>query len=130
MGDRSQVAIKSDTNGSKVYLYGHWIGSDIYGAVARALVDVPGRHTDPEYLARAIFCRMVRADDLLSETGYGIGTRAHSDIEHYIPVLDCQKCRVEWETPEWGHNQQEDEPEPCTFDQFIKRQKAGKYEHL
>lgn len=96
MGDRSQVCITSGD--SKVYLYSHCGGASIYGAAARGMRRAPDRLNDQEYLARVIFCDMVRGD-INGSTGYGIGTSAHGDIEHPIPVLDCDSQMVEWEWP-------------------------------
>ena len=127
MGDRSQVAIKQH-DGSKVYLYGHWIGADIYKTVAEGLRAFPMRTPDSEYLARIIFSRMV-VSDLMGETGFGISTSAHQDIEHVIPVLDCAKGLVEWEQPAWDHNQRE-LPQPVSFKTFCAEAEAGKYNEL
>lgn len=124
MGDRAQVCIKDGED--RVYLYGHWSGTGIYKAAAKALRRVPGRWTDSEYLARAIFCEMVR-DDIDGETGYGIGLHQHGDIEHAIPVFDCETRQVTWESHDGepvapGNN--------CAFVDFASRALAGHFNNL
>ena len=94
MGDRSQVCIKK--RDSRVYLYSHWGGEDVYAQAAKAMKRAPWRLHDAEYLARCIFCDMVR-DDMDETTGFGIGTYIHGDVEHPVPVLDCGTQIVSWE---------------------------------
>lgn len=129
MGDRAQVAIKG--NGSSgVYLYGHWIGSDIYKATARALKRVPGRHNDNEYLARAVFCEMISTDGeraLLEETGFGIGTTQHRDVEHAIPILDCKTEMISFKKAPYSRGEL---PEPMSFAEFQIRALAGEFDEL
>ena len=83
MGDRAQVLIK-DTG---VYLYTHWGGSKLPEVVTNAIRRLE-RWNDPEYLARIIFCEMIK-DDVGGETGYGIGTAQHGDIWRVVEV-DCE----------------------------------------
>lgn len=94
MGDRSQIAIKQDGK-NRVYLYGHWLGNPTE-VLRSALIRGKGRWTDTEYLTRIIFCEMVKGHEM-DETGFGIGTEKHGDIEHPIPVLDCDKQTISWE---------------------------------
>ena len=86
MGTRAQVFMKDEG----VYLYQHWSGNDLMDTVIRAVnSDVGrGRQDDPEYLARIIFCEMVK-DDIAGETGYGIGNTQYADIE-YLVTVDCK----------------------------------------
>lgn len=130
MGDRAQVCIKDGTDDRKVYLYGHWIGATIYKAAAEALARVPSRHGDAAYLARAVFCDMLKTtgeDALTGETGFGIMTDAAGDVEHAIPVLDCATLTVEWEPAAYGRSLL---PAPMTFQQFIEGAKAGAFNNL
>lgn len=72
MGDRANILMKS--NGSwdtGVYLYTHWDGTDLPATLQAALIRAEDRWMDDAYLARVIFCEMVRTD-LLGTTGYGI----------------------------------------------------------
>ena len=90
MGTRAQCLIKQEG----VYLYQHWDGGDLMNTVVKA-VNSPngkGRHSDPEYLARIIFCQMVK-NNIDGETGYGIGTEQHSDIA-YLVTVDCDKRTI------------------------------------
>lgn len=125
MGDRAQVAIK-DSSG-KVYLYGHWIGADIYKAAAHAIKKYPGRSSDSEYFARIVFDEM--KGDNIGETGFGIGLSAHGDVEHMIPVMDCERGVVSWEMPEWKHNKKPAPPE-MDFAQFANLALTGHFDSL
>ena len=120
MGDRAQVAIKKGAD--KVYLYGHWIGSDIYPAIGRALKRAPARHRDSEYLARIVLDEMKGNDR--EETGFGIGVAKHGDIEHAIPVLDCASEKVSFEPGSYSPKTPASE---YTFDEFSKRALAGDF---
>jgi hypothetical protein len=90
MGTRAQCLIKDEG----VYLYQHWDGYDLMNTVVSAVnSDVgKGRHSDPEYLTRIIFCEMVK-DDINGETGFGIGKQEHGDIE-YLVTVDCKKKTI------------------------------------
>lgn len=92
MGARAQVLME-DTG---VYLYTHW-GADSIADDVRAAVNSPqgqGRLHDPEYLARIIFERMI-GDDRNTETGFGIGTEIHGDIEVLVRVSNGGRITVE-----------------------------------
>lgn len=88
MGCRAQVHIK-DTN---VYLYTHWNGNTLADMVRRAIIRGYERSDDPEYLARIIFCEMVKGD-IDGTTGYGIGTTPNADNEWLIEV-SCRNQTV------------------------------------
>jgi len=87
MGDRGQVLMVDE----KVYLYTHWNATELVETVRRALARKQ-RWDDPEYLARIIFCEMVK-DDVKGETGFGIGTEGHGDIWRQISI-DCESQKV------------------------------------
>lgn len=72
MGDRANVIIKDGK--STVYLYTHWAGSDLPETVERALSRArKAKSTDDgPYLARVIFCEMIREDGIDGTRGYGI----------------------------------------------------------
>ena len=80
MGDRGQVFIEDE----KVYLYTHWGASELIKTVQKA-IGRKQRWSDPEYLARMIFCEMVKGDEK-GATGFGIGLTEHSDIWRLIKV--------------------------------------------
>lgn len=125
MGDRSQVCIKEGK--SKVYLYGHWSGTAIYRAAAEGVKAYPERNSDSEYFARIVFCRMVGAEELMDETGYGIGTRPHGDTEHAIPVFDCETETVAWEP---GAASRSVSSNSYTFAEWADAALAGKFDAL
>lgn len=87
MGDRGQVCIREhgDADGAGVWLYTHNYGEALAGIVASALAR-SGRR-DAEYLARIVFCEMVRGD-LDGELGYGIGTAEQGDLNNPVVTLE------------------------------------------
>lgn len=90
MGDRAMVKIKDNEGG--VYLYTHWRGSELADVVQTALARKI-RWDDSEYLARIVFDAMT-AGHQGEETGYGIASGPHSDLEHPLIVLNTQDGRV------------------------------------
>lgn len=83
MGDRGQIRVRD--GGSEVILYTHWGASDLETTLASALKRGCSRWNDCSYLARIIFCEMVR-DDIEGLTGFGIQTRSSTDSEKDIVV--------------------------------------------
>lgn len=72
MGDRGNVVIKDGP--STVYLYSHWGGSRLPKTVADALEGGGlSRIDDGPYLARIIFCEMIK-NNVSGTTGYGISS--------------------------------------------------------
>lgn len=69
MGDRRNVIIK-DGRGVGVALYTHWCGTELPEIIKTALARRQ-RWDDTAYLARIIFCQMVKGSED-DETGYGI----------------------------------------------------------
>lgn len=88
MGCRAQVKIE-DTG---VYLYTHWDGHVIADTVFHAIARYE-RWGDPDYLARIIFCEMVK-DNIDGSTGYGISTAENGDNERLVKV-SCRNRTVE-----------------------------------
>ncbi len=87
MGNRGQVLIEDE----KIYLYTHWGAEDIVSDVSMAL----SRHQrwdDPEYLARIIFDEL-SGNEKGEETGFGIGTSQHTDIEKLV-IVNCGDKKV------------------------------------
>lgn len=97
MGARAQVKIEDEG----VFLYTHWGSGEIEDDVRKAL-QRRQRWTDPEYLARIIFSQMTKGQEE-GETGFGIGTSQHGDIDVLI-TLNCstQTIKVQdiWEKTE------------------------------
>lgn len=82
MGDRGNIFVA----GADVYLYTHWTGSDLGPIVRAALKRGQDRWNDDQYLARIVFCEMVKGD-LLGTTSFGIAATV-GDNNHPIIVLD------------------------------------------
>lgn len=95
MGDRANVYIK-DSATEGVFLYTHWGGDELPEVVREALDSDAGRGrwNDGSYLARIVFCRMVKGDEA-SATGYGISSRlGDNTVGRPIIVLDPDKQRI------------------------------------
>ncbi len=90
MGDRANVAIKQP-DGTAVYLYTHWGGSELALTVQKALAK-RWRWDDGAYLARIVFDAMSDGNHG-NETGFGISTGI-CDNEHPIVVLDPRGLKV------------------------------------
>ena len=93
MGARAQVKIE-DTG---VYLYTHWGSGEIEDDVINAITsdEGRGRWRDAEYLTRIIFDFM-KYEGCDMETGFGIGTEAHYDLDFDPIVVNCSKKVVYW----------------------------------
>ena len=70
MGDRANVFMKGYQEEPGVFMYTHWSGYDLPVTVQRAL-QKRWRWSDPQYLARIIFCEMIKGQED-RETGYGL----------------------------------------------------------
>lgn len=93
MGDRGNIVIKQrQPEGSYLYFYTHWNGSEIAETVQNALKRGKERWDDEQYLARIIFCEMIK-DDVMATDGYGIST-SMGDNEHDFIVVDVDKQTV------------------------------------
>ena len=84
MGDRGQVRLVSEGS-PDIYLYTHWGASSLAEVVADAMNRGKGRWSDDEYLNRIIFSEMIK-DDVMSDTGFGIGTSQHGDVWRIVTV--------------------------------------------
>lgn len=107
MGTRAQVKIE-DTG---VYLYQHWDGDNLKNIVKTAMKK-KWRWNDEEYLTRIIFSEMIK-DHLIEETGYGIGTDEHCDLD-YLIIINCEKQTIKI-LEIWNN-----EEKKYSFDEFIK----------
>lgn len=95
MGDRGNIVIKQndrDQSAPYLYFYTHWSGSDIPQIVQSALKRGKDRWDDEQYLARVVFCELVK-DCAMDTDGYGISTYM-GDNEHDFIVLDAKKQTV------------------------------------
>ena len=76
---------------SPVVLYTHW-GADEMFRDLKEVLSRKKRWSDPAYLSRMIFSKMIR-HDIDGETGYGIQTCNISDAEQEI-LVDCDRQEV------------------------------------
>ncbi len=87
MGDRGNVVMKYE-NGGKIYFYTHWSGSRLKEIVKYALIRGKDKWNDEQYLARIVFCEMIK-DDVLDTTGFGISPYIGDGAETVI--IDLKK---------------------------------------
>lgn len=116
MGDRGQIKIGG------VYLYTHWGGYNIKNILQRAL-NKRWRWDDEEYLARIIFESMIERERG-TETGYGIGTAMHGDLNHPLLEVDTKRQRVIERKTVWDYEEKIEKPLEITewsFEDFIKQ---------
>jgi hypothetical protein len=90
MGDRANVYIREAEN-LGVYLYTHWGGTELPEVVRVALARKE-RWDDAPYLARIVFCEMVKGSES-DPTGYGISASL-CDNSYPIIVLDTATQQV------------------------------------
>jgi hypothetical protein len=79
-------------HGVDIYLYTHWGGAELPLTLQSALRRRQ-RWDDDAYLARIIFCEMVKGDEA-GETGFGIAPHPQ-DNQHDWLVVDAANQRVE-----------------------------------
>jgi hypothetical protein len=116
MGDRGNIVIRYE-DGSDIYFYSHWGGTELPRTLAEALNSTAGRArwNDEPYLARIIFDHVTGLEG--GETGYGISPYL-TDNEHPILLVNVNAQRVERHngdgvgTPE----------KTWTFEEFIAEQ--------
>lgn len=92
MGDRAQVKFV-DNDGKEIWFYSHWGGYHIQTDVKNAIVRGKDRWEDEEYFARIIFSEMIK-NNVLENTGFGIGFSKHGDLQHPVVIVDCKKQSV------------------------------------
>lgn len=90
MGDRGNIVIR-ESKGKEVFLYSHWGGNEL-PSVAQVVLRKQQRWTDESYLARLMFCAMVKGQED-GESGYGISCH-RNDYEHFDIVLDVEQQKV------------------------------------
>ena len=98
MGDRANVAVVQHDGKSLVYLYTHWAGTELPETVRQSLMRATGgpmdgnRWGDEQYLARIIFCEMVKGQELAT-SGYGISSLI-GDGDYRIVEVNPKKQTV------------------------------------
>ncbi len=116
MGCRGQVKIVSDcANEHDVYLYTHW-QADVLPDTVKAALTKKWRWDEACYLTRIIFDEMVGIKGHGQETGFGIDTAQHNDIECLVTV-DCENQTVEIDRSMHGGKKES----PVSFEEFVKR---------
>ncbi len=100
MGDRGNIyfvdaSARGELRG--IYMYTHWAGSYVWKVVKDALKRGDDRWGDSQYLARIVFCELVK-DAVLDTTGYGLSTSI-GDNEHVIIRVDDTASRVSFHEP-------------------------------
>jgi hypothetical protein len=91
MGDRSNIVIEQ-SNGERIYLYGHWMGADAINVVTQVLARRT-RWADESYLTRMLFNKMTQGD-ADGETGYGISTYVVDNDGYPFIVLKPETMTV------------------------------------
>lgn len=91
MGDRAQVRFIDEVE-QEVWFYTHGRGYCLEKTVNDAMKKGADRHNDSEYLARIIFCEMVK-DAHSSTTGFGIGFGQNGDVDSVV-IVDCKHQKV------------------------------------
>lgn len=78
MGDRANIVVLDDqystddgSDRKATFFYTHGGGTELPKILKEALTRGTSRWTDTSYLARIIFCEMIK-DDVLDTTGFGI----------------------------------------------------------
>lgn len=94
MGDRANIVIEKDDEvfPHPVFFYTHWSGSRIKDTLRSALLRGKDRWSDPQYLARIIFCELVK-DDVEGLVGFGIST-AIGDGGHLLLCVNLKENKV------------------------------------
>jgi len=101
MGDRANILVLDSENDSGVYLYTHWSGTELPYTLRDAL-SRKQRWNDTAYLARIIFCEMVRGQER-SSTGFGISTFA-CDGRDRVLIINCHDQTVQRNEQKWSFN--------------------------
>jgi hypothetical protein len=92
-------ALGGRSKSTGIYFYSHWNGSDLPFVVQRALAR-KHRWDDGPYLARIIFCELVKGDES-SETGFGISTGI-CDNSHPVVTVDPGDQTVSFNGNSWS----------------------------
>jgi hypothetical protein len=102
MGDRGNLGIKYENN-EKIYFYGHYCGFDMFNILKNALIKGKERWNDEAYLARIIFCELIK-DDVDGTTGYGISPYI-CDNEYPIFEINPNERIVSLPSQSWTFNE-------------------------
>lgn len=115
MGDRSNIVVQ-ESNGNRIFLYGHWMGEDSINIVHNVLKRGE-RLGDTAYLTRIIFCEMVKGD-MDGDTGYGISTSMCDNDGYPLIVVDPSTQEAWLEEFDWASGSYKEITPKARFDMF------------
>lgn len=119
MGDRANFGFRQ-TDGSVIYLYGHWAGHEMMARLADALIAAHPRWNDEMYATRIAISTMI-GEEWNQEYGWGIANHI-GDNEHSIPVVDWNAKTVTLYPHNWTDGVMFDSPKfVMGFQQFLDR---------
>ncbi len=99
MGDRANVKFVEE-NGGEMFFYTHWAGAKLPSTVQDALRRGEDRWDDDSYLARIVFCEMVK-NDINGLTGYGLSTRRIDSWGRDDLIVDASRREVQIGHKSW-----------------------------
>ena len=127
MGDRSNIVVQ-ESNGNRIYLYGHWQGEYAINVVAEVL-GRQERWGDEPFLTRMLFSKMVESD-IDGSTGFGISTYM-CDNEYPLIVLEPSTQTAVIEEYKFGANTFTPITPRVSFDELLNAcQYAESFEQL
>lgn len=98
IGDRANFGFRQ-TDGSVIYLYGHWAGYEMMGRLANAIDVARPRWNDESYATRICISQII-GDEWNQELSWGIATYI-CDNEHCIPVVDWASQTISLYGHDW-----------------------------
>jgi len=119
MGDRGNIVVDG------VWMYTHWDGHGIKNVLKDALQRGVGRWDDGPYLARIVFCQLIKGEKWDDTTGYGLST---SMQDNNNPILFVEpETRMVYEVEEKHVERHKDyDPEKAmnkwSFDDFVEQE--------
>ena len=99
MGDRANFGFRQ-TDGSIIFLYGHWAGEGMMNTLAQAIAKARPRWEDESYATRICISQII-GDQWDQETGWGISTQ-FGDNEHSVPIVDWGAQAVALYEADWN----------------------------
>lgn len=119
MGDRANFGFRQ-TDGSVIYLYGHWAGYEMMARLADALIAAEPRWNDESYATRIAISNMI-GEEWNQEYSWGIANHI-GDNEHSVPVVDWQNKTVTLYPHTWEDGVMFDSPKfVMDFQQFLDK---------
>lgn len=97
MSNCGQILVLETTRANGVYLYTHSCGGNLPKDLQSALKRARDGHRldDGPYLARIIFCEMVRGEEM-GTTGYGISSMSQEEDDEQRLTVDVVDETVTW----------------------------------